>query len=287
MIDGVSQHKLGAPEIGSCVTLIMTESLWLGLVIGNSRLHWATFSGDNLQATWHTPHLQDSQVEALIKQNFCPSSWPSSGDRVPSHITFTKPPMVWIAAVVPTQAALWQRRDCVIFIKAEHIPLANSYSTLGLDRSLSLLGAMAHYGDPILVIDAGTALTFTAGVEQRFIGGAILPGLRLQFSALAQGTAALPEVVDWPRNLPERWATSTPTAIQSGILYTLLAGIANYIQTWEKQYPNGHVVITGGDREPIADWLAQHDPASIQRLKTDPNLMFWGLQRYRSQLIEG
>lgn len=47
----------------------------------------------------------------------------------------------------------------------------------------------------ILVIDAGTALTFTAAdADQRLVGGAILPGLGLQRSSLAQKTATLPRV---------------------------------------------------------------------------------------------
>lgn len=264
----------------------MAEFRWLGLVIGNSRLHWATFWGDNLQATWHTPHLCDFQVEALIQKNFCPDSWPSSGDRMPTQIPLMAPPQLWIAAVVPTQAALWQRYGQTVWVKPEWVPLANSYDTLGLDRSLSLLGAMDRYGDPALVIDAGTALTFTAGSEQGFMGGAILPGLRLQFNALAQGTAALPKVMDWPRKLPERWATSTPTAIQSGILHTLLAGIMDYTQTWSKQYPEGQIVLTGGDRDRIYHWLTQTHPESAQWLKSDPDLMFLGLKRYRHQLLE-
>ena len=48
-------------------------------------------------------------------------------------------------------------------------------------------------GFPMLVIDAGTALTFTgADANQCLVGGAILPGLRLQLASLGQKTGQLP-----------------------------------------------------------------------------------------------
>lgn len=261
----------------------MTETQWLGLVIGNSRLHWAAFEKDRLQMTWHTPHLQPPQVAALIDQNFAPAYWPILSN-APAQLTLDQPPALWIAAVVPAQAVLWQPYEQAVFVRRDRLPLSNYYSTLGIDRGLALTGAMVRYGDPMLVIDGGTALTFTAGVAQRFTGGAILPGLRLQLQALAQGTAALPEIANWPQHLPQRWATETETAMQSGIAYTVLAGIKSYIQDWEKHHPNGHVVITGGDRDRLYQWLIQSYPPLAQRLTTDPHLMFFGLQHYRSQL---
>lgn len=39
---------------------------WLGLVIGNSRLHWAWFSGDELKLSWHSSHLEQPIVDNII-----------------------------------------------------------------------------------------------------------------------------------------------------------------------------------------------------------------------------
>lgn len=56
-----------------------------------------------------------------------------------------------------------------------------------------------------MVVDCGSALTFTAGDEQgRLGGGAILPGVRLQLAALGTRTAQLPSDVVLPDELPPR-----------------------------------------------------------------------------------
>jgi len=44
------------------------------------------------------------------------------------------------------------------------------------------------------VVDFGTATTISAVKGRRFLGGALLPGLRLMGEALHRGTAKLPPV---------------------------------------------------------------------------------------------
>lgn len=59
-----------------------------------------------------------------------------------------------------------------------------------------------------MVVDCGSALTFTACDQQgKLAGGAILPGVRLQLSALGTRTAQLPSDVVLPEKLPPRQAT--------------------------------------------------------------------------------
>ena len=38
-----------------------SDNLWLGLIIGNSRLHWAKFQGDLLLEYWDTDYLDPLQ----------------------------------------------------------------------------------------------------------------------------------------------------------------------------------------------------------------------------------
>ena len=93
------------------------------------------------------------------------------------------PPHSILASVVPSQTALWQIYPNVHIINLDQIPLQGVYPTLGIDRALALWGAGKTWGFPMLVIDAGTAMTFTgADANQCLVGGAILPGLGLQFA---------------------------------------------------------------------------------------------------------
>lgn len=260
---------------------------WLGLVIGNSRLHWALFEGENWQASWHTPHLTAVQVEYLQQQQWRPQSWRSlTTDTIPAALeTANQPIPLWIGSVVKSQQALWQGYAAVYNVQREHLPLDNLYDSLGLDRALVLIGAAAIADWPVLVIDGGTALTLTAGVDGCFWGGAILPGLGLQVYALAHQTDALPAVDIHNSLLPPRWAHSTVGAIQSGILLTIVAGLESYVLDWWQQYPTGSVLFTGGDGAELLTLLKQQSPTFERRLDYQPNLMFWGLQAYRAKQL--
>lgn len=61
--------------------------------------------------------------------------------------------------------------------------------TLGTDLIAAAEGALAQYTPPLVLIDMGTATTFSV-LDQRgaFLGGAIAPGVHLGADALAQRT---------------------------------------------------------------------------------------------------
>lgn len=242
----------------------------LALVVGNSRLHWGLVTSSGVITAWDTPHWDEATIAA----------YPSAVDQpapdretirfqtllrnleYPDRLSFifneseradliqsVDPPM-WLASVVSTQAQHWQSIFPVRVITLNDIPLHNLYETLGIDRALALVGAVREYGAPALVVDGGTALTFS-GVDgdRRFVGGAIAPGLGLQGRSLAQSTAALPDLDATAASLPCRWATQTPDAMRSGIIYTMCAGIEEFLWDWWQDYPNSAVVFTGGDGE--------------------------------------
>ena len=135
---------------------------WLGLEIGNSRLHWGWFEGENLQTTWDTPHLSNS-IEQQLAQ--CKTFTDLPQEILPpidSNISHLLPLAcrllpIYVASVVPSQTVLWQAYPEVHVITLDKIPLLGVYPTLGIDRALAVLGAGETLGFPILVIDAGTA----------------------------------------------------------------------------------------------------------------------------------
>ncbi len=158
---------------------------------------------------------------------------------------------------------------------------------MGVDRALAASGAIALYRQPCLIIDGGTALTFT-GVNRgkQFIGGAILPGLRSQLISLNQKTSALP-AIELPQTLPNRWASSTDEAIASGIVYTAIASIQGYINDWLEQFPQGKIIFTGGDAELLSKYLHLVSPDLARSIAIEPNLVFWGIRLlYERQLAD-
>ncbi|HEY9696891.1 MAG TPA: pantothenate kinase [Trichocoleus sp.] len=241
---------------------------WLALAIGNSRLHWGWFAEGKLQSTWDTPHLdavEPGSIASLIHTD-CQLQIPLS-----AHLP------CYIASVVPSQTALWQQAQAQL-LSLSDVPLTGLYPTMGIDRALALWGAATKWKLPALVLDAGTAFTFTgADAEGRLVGGAISPGLQLQMRSLTEHTAALP-LLNPEATLPPRWATSTPEAIQSGILYMVLAGVQDFIAAWITQFPDTSIVLTGGDSVLLWQCLKERSPELSQRVAIDPHLIFWGMQ---------
>jgi len=261
-----------------------TLSPWLSLMIGNSRLHWAYFEGDRLDQTWNSPHRSEPQtVDRLPLADFPVSLAKLDPETTP----------IFIASVVPVQTHAWQSYPCAQLITLSQVPLRGLYPSLGIDRALGVLGlgAIAHF--PCLVIDGGTALTIT-GVDndRNLVGGAILPGISLQRQSLAWGTASLPPV-DLGETLPPRWAKETSQAIASGIIYSHLAGIRDFIRDWQQQYPTSAIALTGGDgallyhafRTQVFDPYPNSPSDFMPILEYEPNLIFLGIQAIISQKI--
>ena len=256
------------------------QRLSIALVVGNSRLHWALFIDKTLYSTGDTFHLPASIIQQLA-QDPTLNNWltaislPTNLPIIPEY-----PIPLILASVVPSQTSLWQIYPHLHIITLEDVPLEGMYSTLGIDRALAVWGAGITWGFPILVIDAGTALTITgADNHQSFVGGAILPGLGLQFASLGEKTGQLPLLgTGLMTTLPSRFAMNTSAAIQSGVIYTLLSGIKDFIEAWWQLFPNSQIVMTGGDSNLLKTYLYQQFSNIANRLIVDNQLIFRGVE---------
>ena len=245
----------------------MTTQSWLGLMIGNSRLHWSYFREGQLEQTWNT--LKISSMKELERVVDC---------ELASYLEQEIP--LYIASVVPSATAIYLQLPQARIINAHKTNISGIYPTMGVDRILALSGAGYRYQFPCLVIDSGTALTFTgANRKPELIGGAILPGVKLQLQSLFFNTAALPEI-EIVGDLTPRWAMNTPAAIQSGVIYTIISSIRDFSENWWQQFPGSAVILTGGDALLLAKYLGQVFPIISQKVIVDPNLIFWGMQSY-------
>lgn len=96
------------------------------------------------------------------------------------------------------------------------IQVLNPYE-IGSDLVANAMGAHVKFKKTCIVVDFGTALTFTTiSKEGTILGVSIVPGLRTALKALTQNAAKL---FDVPLEIPtSALGTSTVTAIQSGIV---------------------------------------------------------------------
>jgi type III pantothenate kinase len=131
---------------------------------------------------------------------------------------------------------------------------------LGADRWASLVAARrravaAHATAPrvCVVVNVGTAVTIDAlDAEGIFLGGLILPGVRLMLRALADNTAAL-------RTAPGTFAafpTTTPDAVHSGAVQAVSGAIEQMRQRLRAGGEPITCYLAGGGAPDIAPQLA-------------------------------
>ena len=96
------------------------------------------------------------------------------------------------------------------------IEVLNPYE-IGSDLVANALAAYVHFKQNCIVVDFGTALTFTTISDKgKILGVAIAPGLKTAIKSLSQNTAKL---FDVPLELPKSaLGKNTVHAIQAGIL---------------------------------------------------------------------
>jgi len=117
---------------------------------------------------------------------------------------------------------------------------------VGADRICNAVAAYARYGGPAIVVDLGTATTFSVvSAEGDFLGGAIAPGIGISVDALAEHAAQLHRVeLVRPRQAIGR---STVAAMQAGILFGFVGQVEEILRRIQHELGTPAVTIaTGG-----------------------------------------
>ncbi len=138
------------------------------------------------------------------------------------------------------------------------LEILNPYE-IGTDLVANATAAISKHPSPCLVIDFGTALTFTTvGQAGNILGVAIAPGLRTAVKALAGNTAQLPHVeLAVP---PSVLGKNTVHAIQSGIVLGYTGMVRYMIEQIQKEVPsNLRIIATGGLASVIAPYCQNID----------------------------
>ncbi len=138
----------------------------------------------------------------------------------------------------------------IVLNETTSIPITNLYKTpetLGPDRIANACGA--NHISPntnILVIDAGTAITFDyMSQNNEFLGGNISPGIHLRFKALAANTSKLP-LLEKDDTYPDIGA-NTKEAVLAGVLNGIVFETERYMNHFIDSQPGGKIFLTGGN----------------------------------------
>ena len=264
-----------APEVPYAVA--PEAAHWL--LIGNSRWHWACQCLDGWRS-WHAPPgfgLEGAPMAGLRNAGVRLAGWAAVGP-IPDQVDLDRGARLGLA----------------------DIPLQAMPPWLGVDRALVGWRAWQLSDSPVLVADAGTALSLTRvdGVG-RFVGGRLMAGAALQLRALAEGTAQLPKLGvsagladgmpsalatgHWPM-ATGLWPIQTEAAMGSGVLWGMAGAIALAAQQVWAEQPDCQIWLTGGDGaqlEPLlAGWLGARSGLE-GRLQWAPDLALEALAALR------
>lgn len=199
--------------------------------VGNSQMYGGVFEGDTLCLRFrHSSKVSTSDelgifLKMVLREN----------EYNPASIN-----QIAICSVVP-QIDYSLRSACLKYFSVEPFILQAGVKTglnikyrnpleVGADRIANAIAATHRYPETnIIVIDFGTAITFCAITAKKvYVGGAIMPGLRLSADALSLNTAKLPKVeIIKTTHVVGR---STIESIQSGVFYGVLGACKELIQ---------------------------------------------------------
>ena len=141
---------------------------------------------------------------------------------------------------------------------------------VGSDLIVGAVAGIAEYDLPLILVDMGTATTICVIDENKnYIGGMILPGIRVSLDSLTSRTSQLPRISQEP---PKRHiGKNTIECMKSGILYGNASCIDGMIDRIEKELgQKATVVATGGLAGSII-------PLCNHRIHLDDELLLKGL----------
>ncbi len=230
--------------------------------IGNSRSKFAVFEKDNIVYTGTVCKVEDLKGKVPYKQS--------------------------IKSIIFSSVKSKEQNDKIIkFLRTEYknayilefehnldLPFINNYKdkqSIGLDRLAGMSGVITLFGNNILLIDAGTCITFDyLDGKNTYQGGSISLGFQTKYKALYNFTANLPLVENV--KTVELCAKTTRDCIQSGVVNGTVFEMEKTIGAYKQKAKDLRVVLTGGD----ACFL--HKTLNTTTILCE-NVVFYGLKK--------
>lgn len=222
----------------------------LCLDVGNSHIYGGVFNGEEIGLRFrHTSKVCTSDelgifLKSVLRENNC----------TPELIK-----KIAICSVVP-QVDYSLRSACLKYFGVDPFFLQAGVKTglnikyrnpieVGADRIANAIAATHLYpAKNLIVIDFGTATTFCViNAQKAYLGGSILPGLRLSVDALSNNTAKLPAVEIL--RMEQAIGRSTIESIQSGVFLGAVGACRELIMRIKQEaFPHSEVLLlaTGG-----------------------------------------
>jgi type III pantothenate kinase len=212
------------------------------LDIGNSSTKLALFEGEQRIISMRTRHFSCEKMEKTFEryQSKLQKAIVSSVRKMPEFVIDLATHGIPYVHLLTHESKL---------------PFRNNYvtpETLGTDRIAAVAGASHFFpGKNVLIIDAGSAVTYDYLIGNTYIGGNISPGITMRFRALNKFTDKLPL-----GSTTEKYSSpgkSTNEAITAGVIDGLIFEINEYLRSFQQRYPDCEIIVAGGDSGYLKD----------------------------------
>ncbi len=124
--------------------------------------------------------------------------------------------------------------------------LMDNPGQVGADLIVNAVAGLHYYGAPIIMVDMGTATTISVVDDKKnYIGGMILPGVKVSLESLVNRTSQLPRIsLEAPKKMIGK---NTIDCMKSGIIMGQAACIDGMIERiFEELGYEADIVATGG-----------------------------------------
>ncbi len=229
----------------------------LTIDIGNTNIVVAVFNENEIVKEWrvHTDANRTADEYSSILLSFFRDAG-FSQKSIESAILSSVVPILIGPFVSVVQSMIGKKPMIVNPSIFEKLPITVPQSAIhevGSDIICNVVEAWMSFNAPVIVLDFGTALTFTAVCAQGEIRGvAIAPGLKTAVNSLFNNTAQLPSVsLEAPQS---SLGTNTINSIQSGIVLGYKGLVESLVERMSKDLSKSAgcntndiiVVATGG-----------------------------------------
>ena len=217
--------------------------------VGNSNIVMGVYKDDTLITNWRmaTDYSKSAdEIGIFILQLFKHENLDAS--EVKDIIISSVVPHVMFSLMHMTQK--YFDKDAIIIGPGIKTGMNIKYDNprqVGADRIVNAVAGLKKYGGPLIIVDFGTATTFCAITEKaEYLGGAILPGIKISADALYERAAKLTRVeLVKPEHVI---CKNTSSSIQAGIIYGYVGSVDYIVKKMKEELnsENVKVVATGG-----------------------------------------
>ena len=243
----------------------------LAIDVGNTEVTLGLFEGRKLKRSFRLSSETRRTADELTL--LIPQAFPDMGERGELNAA--------IASVVPALTPSYAetcRRLCgrAPLMVSSDIPTGvlveyRDPRSAGADRIANAAAAIERYGEPVIVVDFGTATTFDVILKgRRYVGGVIAPGILTGAEHLIRRAARLSAFeLKAPKRIVGR---NTEESLQAGVFYGAVGQVDSLVKRIAaEERIRATVVATGG----LAAAIAAHSNAIH---KVDPDLTLHGLR---------